>query len=135
MNRITTLSAAALAGLAGWSAIAAANAGNPLVGLWRNGHMTIEIAPCGGTLCGTVVKASAKQQAKAQRGSGTDLIGATLIRDIRPAGPANYKARVFVADRNIMANGTIRMLNPDRLGVKGCVWMVLCKTATWSRVR
>ena len=135
MNRTSTLFAVALTALGGLAATAAATAGNPLVGRWHNGHMTIQIAPCGGTLCGTVVKASAKQQAKAALGSGTDLIGATLIRDIQPTGPSSYKARVFLADRNIMASGTIRMLDPDRLGVKGCVWMVLCKTATWQRVR
>ena len=97
--------------------------------------MEIVISPCGPTLCGTVVKASPKQKAKAERGSGTDLIGARLIEHIRPTGPKSYKARVFVADRNMHATGTIRQINRDQLAVRGCALLIVCKSATWDRVR
>ena len=116
------------------AAPASATAKSPLEGRWRNGKMEIVIAPCGGELCGTVVKASTKAKAKAQRGSGTDLIGARLIKDIEPAGPNRYKGRVFVADRNMHATGTIRQLSRDQLAVRGCVMAILCKSATWDRV-
>ena len=66
------LSVAALSVLA---TPALASARSNLEGRWKNGKMEIVIRPCGGSLCGTVVKASAKQQAKAQRGSGTRLLG------------------------------------------------------------
>ena len=52
---------------------------------------------------------------------GDDLIGATLIKDIRPTGPHNYRARVFVADRNMHATGRIRQVSPNQLKVSGCV--------------
>src|SRR3954447_18650768 len=74
------------------AAPADAYAKSGIEGRWKNGKMEIVISPCGGSLCGTVVKASAKQQAKAERGSGTDLIGARLITDIRPDGPQTYRA-------------------------------------------
>src|SRR5919107_207626 len=111
-----------------------ATAKSPLEGRWRNGKMEILIAPCGRTLCGTVVKASAKQQAKAERGSGTDLVGARLIKNIQPAGPRTYRANVFVADRNMNARGTIRQISENRLNVRGCVFAFVCKSATWDRV-
>jgi len=114
---------------------AAAAAGSPLEGRWRNGKMEIEIDRCGQALCGTIVKASAKAQAKAQKGSGTDLIGARLIENIRPAGGNSYKARVFLADRNMHATGTIRQVSNDRLAVRGCAFVILCRSATWDRVR
>jgi uncharacterized protein (DUF2147 family) len=117
----------------GTSATASAKA--PIEGRWKNGSMEIVIGPCGQSLCGTVVKASSKQQAKAEAGSGTDLIGATLIRNIRPAGAGSYRANVFVADRNINASGTIRMINRNQLDVKGCAYLVICKSKTWERVR
>ena len=104
-------------------------------GRWKKGNLQIDIRPCGRTLCGTVVKASPKQQARAERGSGTELIGATLIRQIQPTGPGSYKARVFVADRNIHAAGKIRQLSPNRLKVSGCVLAIMCKSADWTRVR
>jgi len=121
--------------VAALAAPAAATAGSPLEGRWRNGKMEIEIDRCGQALCGTIVKASAKAQAKAQKGSGTELIGARLIENIRPAGGNSYKARVFLADRNMHATGTIRQLSNDRLAVRGCAFLVLCKSATWDRVR
>ena len=107
---------------------------SPIEGRWAKGKMQIDIRPCGSNLCGTVVKASPKQQARAERGSGTDLVGATLIRDIRPVGPNSYRAKVFVADRNMNASGRIRQVSPDRLKVSGCVLAFICKSADWRRV-
>jgi uncharacterized protein (DUF2147 family) len=123
-----------LAALSALAAPASANAGGNLEGRWKNGKMEIVIRPCGGSLCGTVVKASAKQQAKAQRGSGTRLLGSRVIDGIRPAGAGVYKANVYLADRDMNARGTIRQLSPDRLEVRGCVWSVICKTTHWDRV-
>jgi len=124
-----------LAGLTLLSGAASASARSPLEGRWKNGPMEVVIAPCGNTLCGTVVKASAKQQAKADRGSGTDLLGARLIERIEPTGPSSYRARVFVADQGVHANGTIRQVSRNQLKVKGCVLGVICKSKTWDRVR
>ena len=116
------------------AAAGTAEARSPIEGRWAKGKMQIDIKPCGSALCGTVVKASPKQQAKAERGSGTDLVGATLIRDIRRTGPNSYRARVFVADRNMNASGKIQQLSPDRLKVSGCVLALICKSANWTRV-
>lgn len=126
------LIAAALAGLA---LAGTAEARSPIEGRWAKGKMQIDIKPCGPTLCGTIVKASPKQQARAENGSGTELIGATLIRQIQPTGPHSYKARVFLADRNMHANGKITQLNANRLRVSGCVLAVLCRTTHWDRVQ
>lgn len=113
---------------------ATATAKSNLEGRWKNGHMEIVIAPCGGALCGTVVKASPKQQAKAERGSGTDLVGARVISNIHAAGAGTYRADVFVADKNVNARGTIREVNADRLSVRGCVLAIICKTTNWDRI-
>lgn len=121
--------------VAALAAPAAASAGSPLEGRWRNGKMEIEIDRCGQALCGTIVKASPKAQDKAQKGTGTKLIGARLIENIRPAGEGRYKARVFLADRDMHATGTIRQLNDNQLSVKGCALLIICKSATWDRVR
>ena len=124
--------AAALAMLSG---PAVASAKSPLEGRWKNGSMEVVIRDCGPTLCGTVVKASPKQQAKAERGSGTDLIGARLIENIERTGAGTYRARVFVADHGVHATGTIRQVSRDQLKVRGCVLGVICKSKTWDRVR
>jgi uncharacterized protein (DUF2147 family) len=113
---------------------ALADAKMPLEGRWKNGHMEIIIAPCGPALCGTVVKASAQQQEKAERGSGTELIGARLITDIRPAGTNSYRANVYVASRDMNTSGTIRQTAPNRLNVRGCVLGFICKSSNWDRI-
>jgi uncharacterized protein (DUF2147 family) len=117
------------------AAPAAASSKSTIEGRWKNGPMVIQIAPCGRALCGTVVKASATQAADAKRGSGTDLVGARLITSIQPTGPGTYSGRVFVADRNVHADGTISQVSRNRLEVRGCMLGVICKTKTWDRVR
>jgi uncharacterized protein (DUF2147 family) len=116
------------------TAPATATGKTPLEGRWKNGKMEIVIGPCGSTLCGKVVKASEKQQARAQRGSGTRLIGSRVIDHIQPAGAGTYKADVYVADRDMNARGTIRQVNANRLNVRGCVWGFICKTTNWDRI-
>jgi uncharacterized protein (DUF2147 family) len=113
---------------------ASATAKSGLEGRWQNGRMEIAIGPCGSALCGTVVKASAKQQAKAERGTGTELIGARLITNIRPSGPNSYRANVYLADRGFNTSGTIRQLGPNRLNVRGCVFAFICKSSNWDRI-
>lgn len=125
---------ASIVALAVLSGPAVASAKAPIEGRWKNGKMEIVIRPCGGTLCGTVVKASAKQQSRAQRGSGTALIGSRVIDNIRPAGSGVYKADVFVADRDMNARGTIRQVTANRLNVRGCVMGVICRTTNWDRI-
>lgn len=124
-----------LAALSTAAAPAAAIAKDALEGYWKHGPMVIQIAPCGGDLCGTVVKASPSQQEKAERGSGTHLIGSRLITEIEPTGPGAYTGRVFAADRNVHASGVVHLLSRDELEVKGCVLMVICKSRTYQRVR
>jgi uncharacterized protein (DUF2147 family) len=123
-----------IAALLALAPAAAASPRSTLEGRWKNGHMEIVIRPCGGGLCGTVVKASDKQQSRAQRGSGTNLIGARVINNIQPASAGTYKADVYVADRDMNARGTIRQLSPNRLEVRGCVLAVICKTTHWDRI-
>ena len=125
----------ALASLAVLASPASATAKSPIEGRWKKGNLVVQIAPCGRELCGTVVRASAKQQAKAERGSGTDLIGARLIKDIDKTGPNTYRASVFLPQRNMHAKGTIKQVSANQLAVRGCVLGVVCKSQTWQRVR
>src|SRR5690242_13522181 len=112
----------------------ASAAARGLEGRWKNGAMEILIAPCGDSLCGRVVKASGKQRTKAQRGSGTRLLGSRVIDDIRATGPGRWTADVYVASRDMNARGTIRQVGPNRLSVRGCVLAVVCKTTHWDRI-
>jgi uncharacterized protein (DUF2147 family) len=124
----------AMAGLAVALSPVSALAESNLEGRWKNGAMEIVIARCGPTLCGRVIKASTQQQSKAQRGSGTRLLGSRVIDNIQPAGPGRWSADVFLASRDMNARGTIEQVNPDRLAVRGCVLAIICKTTHWDRI-
>ncbi len=125
----------ALASLVVLASPASATAKSTLEGRWKKGNLVIQIAPCGPQLCGTIVSASAKQQSKAERGSGTELIGARLIRDIGKTGPNTYSASVFLPHRNMHARGSIKQVALNTLDVRGCMLGVICKSQTWQRVR
>lgn len=130
MKRIATILAAAVA-LAPLPALAA----SPLEGTWTNPKrtVTVRIAPCGQSLCGRVVNASAKARRDAAEGGTRNLIGTTILKDLRPAGANRWKGQVFMpkADRHAGANLSLR---GNRLTVQGCILSVICKDQTWSRV-
>ena len=58
-----------------------------------------------------------------------------LITGIRPNGPQTYRANVYLADRDMNAAGTIRQVGPNRLNVRGCVYMIICKSTNWDRIQ
>jgi uncharacterized protein (DUF2147 family) len=113
----------------------AASAQSPLEGHWKRKALEIEIAPCGETLCGTVVKASEEDRAKALQATGRELIGSRVLTNIRPAGPGAWHGTAFIADYNTSARTTLRLTSSGTLDVKGCILLVLCWSKTWERAR
>lgn len=130
MNRIALTLAAALA-----FAPAPAIAASPLEGTWTNPKrsVTVRIAPCGEKLCGRVVTASAKAKRDAAQGGTRSLIGATILKDLRPAGANRWRGQVFLPKQNRHAGANLR-LSGNRLVVQGCLLGLICKDQTWSRV-
>ena len=105
-------------------------------GRWKhpNGSVTVAIAACGDAWCGTVVEASAKARADAAKGGTRALVGTQLMTGFVPAGEGKWKGRLFVPDINFRARAELRMSDPGRLTVRGCMaGKVLCKSQTWTR--
>jgi uncharacterized protein (DUF2147 family) len=118
------------------TAAAAASAPAPVQGVWRNPKNTVHVKlqPCGPTMCGTVVWAAPKAQAKA-RAAGNTLIGTQLFREFKPAGPNQWKGRVFVPDMNRTFSGTITAAGPTRVVGRGClIGGFFCKEQTWVKI-
>lgn len=108
-----------------------------IYGVWRNpkGSVHIEIKPCGDSTCGNVVWANAEAQADVRKGSNRELVGMQLLRDFSPAGPTDWKGRVFVPDLNMTFSGQVRLLDKGSLRAKGCLLPnFLCKSQVWTRV-
>ncbi|MBW0143807.1 DUF2147 domain-containing protein [Sphingomicrobium clamense] len=119
------------------TAIVPAQAANPapIEGKWRKGNMEVEIRPCADAWCATVTDASESQRAKARKGSGVELLGLTMIRDLRPdKKPGRYKGRVFIADRDMTVKGTVTVINDQRIKVRGCAVIgLICREREWVR--
>lgn len=117
-------------------AAAPAAAQSPIEGLWANPKksVVVRIAPCGSAWCGKVVRASAKQQAKAARNGVEDLEGAQMLTGLRPAGPGRWKGQVYVPKVRSKVGSIVTMQTPNRMSVSGCFLGVVCKTQVWTRV-
>jgi uncharacterized protein (DUF2147 family) len=86
-------------------------------------------------MCGIVVWASAKAREDARRGSGQDLLGLELFREMQPDGPHGWRGRVFIPDRNLTLTGFAEAISDQALRVTGClIGNAICKTQTWARL-
>lgn len=107
-----------------------------ITGDWTNPNrsVTVHIAPCGGTLCGRVIRASGEAKANAAAGGTPRLVGTILMSKLTPAGAGSWKGTFFVPDKNVRADGTLRQINANAIEIEGCaVAGILCKSQRWSR--
>ena len=108
-----------------------------LEGNWRNTKNTVHMSvkPCGAALCGTVTWAAEQQRAEAKKGSGRDLIGAQLLRDLRKGSDGKWRGKVFVPDINSNASATVTQLSGDQILVSGCtLFGIACRSQHWHRI-
>ena len=105
-------------------------------GRWTNpsGSVTVAIAPCGPSWCGTVVAASDKAKADAAKGGTPSLVGTQLMTGFAPTGDGRWKGRLFVPDLNFRAHASLALEDPATLKVRGCsVGGLLCRAQRWTR--
>lgn len=105
--------------------------------VWRNPGNSVHIrfVPCGQDLCGTVVWANEKAIADARRGSGTELLGTQIFRNLRAVKPDTWQGRVHVPDIGASFDGTITRVGEDRLVGEGClIGRIGCRSQVWTRV-
>lgn len=112
-------------------------AADPLAGIWRTqpgrdgGFGHVEILPCGGGLCGTVVRTFDAQG----RAVAADDLGASILAGVVATGGGGYgKGRIINPEtgRSYTARLTLR---GDLLDVGGCIMMICRNAGTWQRVR
>ncbi len=131
--------------LAGWACAAAAPAADPALGRWKTPlhEGVVVIAPCGGSICGTLI-------------TSTRLAADPDMRDRLNADPALRQRRLigivllqgFTRDADAWAGGTIynpddgrtyharvTPIDSDHLRVRGCVFVPLCQSQIWTRLK
>ena len=103
-------------------------------GQWRSpgGNSIIGVAPCGSSLCGTVIWASARAKQDARKATD-QLIGTQILTGLQQKGDG-WQGRLFIPDKNMRVTAKIRLMNEGQLKVAGCaLGKSLCKSAVWSR--
>ena len=117
-----------------------------LLGRWRtpaqNGVVAIE--RCGDGLCARVADAAALRADPDQRDvrnrdpalRGRPVKGLTVLR-AASGGPRVWRAGALYDPDSGQgaATGTLTLVAPDRLAVRGCIAPLLCRTQTWTRAR
>lgn len=135
MIRFSHIAAACL--FASLPALAPALPRDPIEGVWRNRPNTVvvRIAPCGASLCGTVIHAADDAKASTRKAGTSNLIGTQVLSGLRRSSAGTYTGQVFNPNLNVHASGTISLVSPTVLVVRGCVLAgLICRQQHWTRI-
>lgn len=91
------------------------------------GHM--QLRQCGGAICGTLVRVFDKTG----RQITTPNVGKQLVWGMQPSGSNRYIGQVYVPLMKGQFPAEMKV-SGNRLTVRGCSSVGLCKAQTWSRV-
>jgi len=116
------------------SAVAQPRATTPVEGYWKNpiGSAIIQIAPCGETLCGKVVWASARGQREVAKNT-SNVVGTTVLTNLKYAR-GHWAGSLYVPDDNIHVSAKLQLIGDGRMKLTGCGLMgLICRTQIWTR--
>lgn len=129
MRKIALTLAALVVAAPAWAA-------DPLEGMWRtakddNGNSgLIQVKPCGGGLCGTLVKAYGPDGKEIK----SENVGRQIISQTVASGGGQYKGKVYSPDRGKTYNSKL-VLSGSTLKVSGCVLGICRDGGTWQKVK
>lgn len=110
---------------------------NSILGTWWNSDasVSVDVAPCGALLCGTVTHAERRAELDARKGGYTHMVGLQVMRGFQHSGPGRWKGSVLIPERNQVVRSTIVRTDPGHLKVEGCILGILCSHEIWRRAR
>jgi uncharacterized protein (DUF2147 family) len=129
-----------------FAAFLAAPSADSVVGTWhsptKNG--VINIQKCGSSLCGTLesgddIKAhpdakDVNNKDASQR--GRTLKGLTMLSGFKAGTDGVWEdGNVYNPNDGRTYSGKITVVDANTLKLRGCVFVPLCKTETWTRIR
>lgn len=123
--------------LAATAGPAQASANGTIEGVWKNrpNTLVVRIAPCGSALCGTVVEAARSARESVRKAGTANLVGTRVLTGLRKSSGGTYRGDVYNPNLNIRAAGTVTLVSPTVLVVKGCMLAgLICRQQHWTRV-
>lgn len=141
-SKAATLAAATIAALlAGGKPTPAQNA----TGLWltKDRDAKVRVGDCSGSLCGTIVwlaepidKQTGKPVADKMNPDparrGRPLVGVRIF-GMQPTGPNKWTGPIYNADDGRTYNGSLELIDANRLKIEGCLGPFLCDHEIWTR--
>lgn len=122
---------ATLAMIAGMTGAASAD---PALGTWQtqvddNRYAHVKMAPCGGAICGKIVKTFLNGE-----NYQSPNIGKTLVIDMQAKGGGSYAGKVWRPSNNKVYIGKMTV-SGNSLKLSGCVaGGLICSKQTWKRL-
>ena len=117
------------------AATAGAQPSNAVEGLWKNpiGSAIIAIAPCGNSLCGKVVWASARGRREVSKNT-PNVVGTTVLTGLRFTR-GRWSGSLYIPDDDIHVEAKLEPIGNARMNLTGCAFFGLfCRTQVWTRV-
>lgn len=110
------------------AAVSVSTPATGLLGIWRadDESSTVRVAPCGSSLCATVIAEQLKP------GEPT-MLGQVAASDIRPAGSLRWTG-MLANNGGPPMKSVFRQTAPDRMNLKVCAMVIMCETLRFQRV-
>lgn len=107
-------------------------------GTWltASGETRVRIAPCGGSICGTIVwvKNPAKDEQNPNAAlKARNVVGINMIQ-MKPAGDKKWSGTLYNYTDGKTYSGSMTMNSANSLSLSGCVAGIFCRSQTWTRV-
>ena len=126
-------------------AAAAPVSADTAVGRWKTEthDAIIEIQRCGPSICGRILTSDALRTDPAMRDSknpdaalrNRPIRGMQILSGFTADGNGWSGGKLYKADEGKTYSGKLTVTGPNEIKVRGCIFVPLCKTQTWTRVR
>lgn len=132
---------AATFGLVAGAASATAQTAQDAFGTWQhpeNGSH-VEMYKCGEGLCAKITKVADGQKADDKNPDvskrGRPIVGLVIMTGAKKKGENAWNGSLYNRADGATYAGTITVKSKDMLDLTGCTALILCKTASWKRVK
>ena len=126
----------AVASLALTLAVAAtAQPSERIQGYWKNpiGSAIIAIEPCGNSLCGKVVWASARGRREVSTNT-SNIVGTTVLTGLGFVH-GHWNGSLYIPDDDIHVSAKLESIGNGQMKLTGCALLGLfCRSQIWTRV-
>lgn len=129
----------------GMALAAASPSADAAIGRWKTETRggVVEIQRCGASICGRIVtsdKLRTEPDLKDANNSnaalrGRPIKGMLMLSGFTTDGDAWTGGKIYNAEDGKTYSAKVTPVGANQLKVRGCVFVPLCKTQTWTRVR